>query len=289
MARRVDGAVADREGETALTNVFFHIGMHKTATTWFQHQLFPNLKGVQVLHMRHVAKVPIPDPDAPTLIVSHAGLSATLSVNKTPGTNSQWLADNLRRIQEVAPDSHIIIGFREQRSWLHAAYCNKAKKTRGVSQQAYVATFSLEDLSWCQTLRTIERSSPGVFPFLYEELLLQPHVLIEDLCSFIVETPPKNLDQLLTARENPSPRSHVGQLVAQSLYALHYASGRMIPKSYSGRIGARFDRYFPTKPMVLDTDVAAALQEDWNDLKRLIGERRSRDFSALSRNQAPRI
>jgi hypothetical protein len=157
-----------------------------------------------------------------------------------------------------------------------------------VSQQAYVATFSLEDLSWCQALRTIEGSSLAVFPFLYEELLLQPHVLIDDLCNFIGKTPPKNLDELLTARQNPSPRSQVGQLVSQSLYTLHYASGRMIPKTYAGQIGARFDRYFPTKPLVLDPEVAAALQQDWNDLKHLIGERRNRDFRALSRDRAPR-
>ena len=134
-----------------LTDVFFHIGMHKTATTWFQQQFFPSLHGVQVLHYRHVAKIPYPSPDVPTLIVSHAGLSATLSVKKTPGTNTEWLAKTLRAIREWAPNSAIVVGFREHSSWLEAAYCNKAKKTWGMSRQAYLRTFSNGELSWCQT------------------------------------------------------------------------------------------------------------------------------------------
>jgi len=134
-----------------LTDVFFHIGMHKTATTWFQQQFFPSLHGVQVLQYRHVAKIPYPSPDVPTLIVSHAGLSATLSVKKTPGTNTEWLAKTLRAIREWAPNSAIVVGFREHSSWLEAAYCNKAKKTWGMSRQAYLRTFSNGELSWCQT------------------------------------------------------------------------------------------------------------------------------------------
>src|SRR5262249_8525232 len=33
-----------------MTKVFFHIGLHKTGTTWLQNQFFSRLDGVKVLH-----------------------------------------------------------------------------------------------------------------------------------------------------------------------------------------------------------------------------------------------
>lgn len=256
--------------------------MHKTATTWFQHQFFPSLDGVEVLHTRHIDKVPIPGPDAPMLIVSHAGLSGKLSMKKSPGTNSQWLARNLTLIQDAAPNSAILIGFRQHRSWLEAAYCNKAKKTWGMSRPAYLETFSPEDLSWCKALRTIEGSFKSVFPFLYEELVRTPHSLIADLCGFLGKAPPADLDQVLKVRRNPSPRSSAGQFLSRSLYAVSAASRRNLLKQRCGRFGAALDRFFHVPPFDLPADLDQKLTQDWNDLVRLVAERRGRDLSPLS-------
>jgi hypothetical protein len=263
-----------------MTGIVFHIGLHKTGTTWFQNQFFPRLEGVEVLHTRHLSQVAIPTGNSTTLIVSHAGLSGTLS-NKPPG-NSQMLTDNLRLIAELVPDPVIIIGFREHASWLQAAYSNKAKKTWRMSPRDYVRGFSLEDLSWRTKLRTIEQSSAAVFPFLYEELLRDPRVLVDDLCKFLEKVPPANLDQLLNIRENPSPRTQVGQFVSRTLYALSAASRRKLFKPQCGPVGARFDRFFSIKQIALNPDLASALRQDWNDLLQLVSQHRRRDFSGLA-------
>jgi hypothetical protein len=263
-----------------MTEVVFHIGLHKTGTTWFQNQFFPRLEGVEVVHTRHLSRVTVPAGSSTTLIVSHAGLSGTLS-NKPPG-NSQLLTDNLRLIAELVPDPAIIIGFREHVSWLHAAYSNKAKKTWGMSPKNYVRDFSLDDLSWSTKLRTIKQSSRAVFPFLYEELLWNPHALIDDLCKFLGKAPPANLDQLLNIRENPSPRTPVGQFVSRALYALSAASRRQLFKPQCGPLGARFDRFFSMKRIALKPDMARALQQDWNDLLQLISQHRRRDLSGVA-------
>ncbi len=223
------GAAAGREGETALTNIFFHIGMHKTATTWFQQRFFPKLEGVRVLHTRHVAKVPIPSPDAPTLIVSHAGVERK-AVGQEDARHQQlngWrtISGQFNSVLLTAASSS---DFGSNVAGFTRPIATKQRKPGALASKAMLQPFPSRTCHGVKPSGPLNGSSPGVFPFLYEELLLQPHVLIKDLCSFIGKTPPKNLDQLLTARENPSPRSHVGQLVAQSLYALHYASGRMI-------------------------------------------------------------
>jgi hypothetical protein len=263
-----------------MTKVFFHIGLHKTGTTWLQNQFFSRLDGVKVLHTRHLGRVIVPAGSSTTLIVSHAGLSGTLS-NEPPG-NNQLLTDNLRLIAEFVADTAIIIGFREHASWLHAAYSNKAKKTWGMSPKNYVQVFSFDDLSWCKKLDTIEQFSAAVFPFFYEELLWNPHALVDDLCKFLGKAPPANLDQLLKIRENSSPRTQVGQFVSRALYALSAASRRQLFKPQCGPLGARFDRFFSIKPIALKPEMARALQQDWNDLLQLIGQHRRRDFSSLA-------
>ena len=75
-----------------MTQIFFHIGLHKTATTWFQNHFFPSLDDVRVLHTRHVNEVTVPNDGSPTLIVSHAGLGASLSRKKRPDSNKKLLA-----------------------------------------------------------------------------------------------------------------------------------------------------------------------------------------------------
>jgi hypothetical protein len=265
-----------------VTNIFFHIGLHKTATSWFQRHLFPNLAGVQFLKTRNLDKVILADDStSTTLIISHEGLSGTVSHQRPPGTSSTRLMKNLEKMAALAPRRSIIIGFREHRSWLQSAHAQRAKKVWGVGRARYVRAFSLEDLSWCQKLSTIERSCPSVFPFLYEELLQNPMALIQDLCGFLGKDLPPNLDHLLGIRINAVPKSRVGQFVSRSLCTLSTPSRRRRMKARWYKFGARFDRYFLPKPLPLDSNMAVALEQDWNDLLRLIGERRGRDFSSL--------
>jgi hypothetical protein len=267
-----------------VASIFFHIGLHKTASTWFQRHLFPNLTGVQLIKTRNLDKVAVPDDSSSaTLIVSHEGLSGTLSHQKPPGTSSARLAKNLDRMAALAPERAIIIGFREHQAWLQSAYAQRAKKVWGVGKARYARAFSLEDLSWCRTLQLVEQSCPTVFPFLYEELLQNPTALIEDLCAFIGKDPPQNLDEILSVRANAAPQGRAGQLVSKLLCTLSTESRRRRMKGRWYKFGAKLDHYFPPKPLRLDSSTAVVLERDWNNLMELLASRRGRDFSAFAR------
>jgi hypothetical protein len=54
-------------------------------------------------------------------------------------------------------------------------------------------------------------------------------------------------------------------------------------RRFAYRVGTLFDRYFLNPALSLEAELATPLRQDWNDLLRRIGERRRRDFSALSR------
>lgn len=266
--------------------MFFHIGLHKTASTWFQRHLFPNLAGVNCLVTKRIADIAKPEDDAPILIVSHESLSGTLSSEKQPGDNKKRLTETLGSIAAVAPGAPIIIGFREHASWLTAAYAQKAKK-QGVQLNRYVATFSREDLSWCRSLDLIEDGRKSVFPFLYEELSCAPEVLIDDLSRFLGTERPANLTELLAVRENASPRSQFGQILSRPFFQTSYALENFTSirtkslREFGARLGTRVDQHFAPLQIGLDQDMAQDLRRDWERLLQRIGALRSRDLSAL--------
>lgn len=266
--------------------IFFHIGMHKTATTWFQRHIFSKLPGVKFLMSKRIDEVGKALGKAPALLVSHESMSGTLSSEKQPGDNKKRLAGSLSSIAAEQPGAAIIVGFREHASWLGAAYAHKAKK-EGLDFDRYAATFSPDDLSWSRSLDLVEGTSRRVFPFLYEELVHSPKELIGDLCGFIGSEPPANLDELLKKRENPSPRSQFGQLLSRPFFQLSYALDRILPvktrpiRDFGARLGARFDDEAAPRNAVIAPDLAAELKEDWKRLLERAGHLRGRDFSGF--------
>ena len=111
--------------------MFFHIGLHKTATTWFQRHLFPNLPGVNCLVTRRIAASP--EPAAKLLDRSSSrikSLSGTLSSEKQPGDNKKRLTETLCLDRRGGAQCPIIIGFREHRSWLTAALRCRRPRSR---------------------------------------------------------------------------------------------------------------------------------------------------------------
>lgn len=277
-------------GLVGAADIFFHIGLHKTATSWFQEVLFPNIIGVDVLKPEDLSEIELriksPNPPIPnSLIVTWEALSGSLSARKAPGSNRESLQKSLDFIKGLAPQAGIIIGFREHTSWFQAAAAQKAKYKRYVNKRTYVDTFSHADLSWCSKLETISRSFAPVFPFLYEEFIHNPAVLIGDLCEFLGKGPPDNLHELVIDRRNPSPRSAVGQFVSRSLCMISPHHKEWTRRSH--RIGAWLDRYAPASEVVIDPQLAKTLRQDWIDLVQRVSERRGRNLRDVATLRTP--
>jgi len=266
--------------------VFVHIGLHKTATTWFQRHLFPSLAGIHYRRSKRINDTVSRHGNGSILLVSHESLSGTLSSEKQPGDYKKRLAQSLAEISVARCDAGIIVGFREHASWLGAAHAHKAKK-EGVTFERYARTFSVEDLSWCRSLDLIENVTCSVFPFFYEELASAPESLIEDLCRFLGTRPPANLHEVLTRRENPSPRSRAGQMVSRPFFQISYALDRLPGvktkglREFGARLGVRFDSDERREP-TLDRDLAGELKQDWDGILERTSRRRRRDFSNFS-------
>jgi hypothetical protein len=261
--------------------VFFHIGLHKTASTWFQSNLFPNMHGLQLIRSRSFDGVM---PGTRKLLFSSEELGGSLSRKRAPGDSHKRLRESLVRIVAAAPHPAIIVGFREQAAWLDSAYAQRAKK-RALNRQLFVNSFTREELSWCHTLNLIESSCETVFPFLYEELIYAPHALVDDLCRFIGVEPPSNLEALLAMRAQPSARTLPGQFVTRLFYLVSLTRPL---HGYGKRLGVRVDRYFKPRRIVLEPELATELHQDWARFLAMAGDRRTRDFSALAISEPER-
>lgn len=276
---------ASSVGFVGATDIFFHVGLHKTATKWFQEVLFPNIIAIDVLKPEDLSEIELRIKSPNPLIVTWEALSGSLSPRKTPGANCECLHKSLDFIRSLAPEAGIIIGFREHTSWLQAAAAQKAKYKWYVDKRTYVETFSPTDLSWCSKLETISRSFTSVFPFLYEEIIYSPAEMIGDLCEFIGKEPPENLHKLLIDRRNPSPRSAIGQFVSRSLCMISPHQKGWTRRSH--QVGAWIDRYAPASEVVIDAKLAKTLWQDWIDLVHRVSEHRRRDLRDVANLKAP--
>jgi hypothetical protein len=127
-------------------------------------------------------------------------------------------------------------------------------------------------------LDCIEQSFERVFVCLYEELGDDPETLIRDLCGFLGTSPPRRLRDLLVRRENPSPRTSVGQRLTRQMRTV----GWLRPFRRYGRMFiARMERGVESGTLELTPQMESVLRSDWNDLLARAEQRRGRGFSSL--------
>jgi hypothetical protein len=275
-----------------MAEVFFHIGMHKTATSWLQRRLFPNVEGVRLLGSKKLDEIARAletfgaQPDhAGVIVISHEGLGGTISWERTPGATYARLVENLSALMQLRPDAAVIVGYREQSRWLASAFAQRTRKDQSVTWQGYLSRFSLEELRWCNNLKLIQSLCPSVFPFLYEELAESPEIFVGDLCRFLGKSPPRNSQDLLRARENPSLRSRFGQTLWAITRPALRKSGAVARNRV--RVGiSHIDALFAPRQVEVPADWQIELRRDWSELLTTISALRGRDLSRFRTPEA---
>ena len=274
--------------------VFFHLGLHKTATGWFQRQLFPVLE-LPVYRTRKFDKIRAyvaTDPHR-AIIVSHEGLGGRITDDKKQGDALATFLSTLDRIEDIPGERKLLIGFREQTAWINSAYGQRAKKGR-ISPERYRDSFSLADLLWMQRVQQCEAHGLESFFFLYEEFDYAPLALLTDVCAFLQLPTPANAEGLLQRRENISPRSERGFRLARLTHLLAQAAGALSLFDAKGlrRRGAEwaslFDDAKSYPPSIAFGDgEAELLRKDWRDLVSHLSAKRGRDLSPLASGWSP--
>lgn len=268
--------------------IFFHIGLHKTATGWLQRQLFPSLP-LPIYRTRKFDKIGdlAADPSTDAIIISHEGLGGRISDSKAPGDTMAIFSSTIARIADLPIEGKVLIGFREHAAWINSAYAQRGKKS-AVTPVQYRDSYVLGDLLWMDRVALCDRHGLKSFQFLYEEFGHDPITLVADLCKFLETPMPGNTAELLARRENPSPRtargfrvSRVAHRIARALGGLPGVDAKRLRASAS-KLGAGCDSAAGPPLIVLKEAETERLRDDWSELVGSVALRRGRDFSLLS-------
>ena len=112
------------------TEVYFHVGLPKTASTYLQALIFPKLKGIKFFPKKKFNK--------------YKNLHAQRAEGKFlfSSETDRWMDEKLKEISEYYPDAGIIFVFRRHDQWISSKYNYHLRKNGRIS---FDELFNLEN------------------------------------------------------------------------------------------------------------------------------------------------
>ena len=163
--------------------VFFHVGLGKTATTYLQYQFFPKLRGIHYIQRTRY-------PKAPRIIAKSAALRHLLSREF-----DQQLQEEIEKFALHYPDTRAIVVFRRHDGWIASQYRRFAKN--GI-QIPFEEFFDIEkdqglwkqsDLDYSDKLSIIENTfSRKPLVLFYEDMREDPYAFFDQFASGVGAT-----------------------------------------------------------------------------------------------------
>lgn len=249
----------------------FHIGYHKTASTWLQGEVFPHLDGRmwprdQVLvdtALRHLARADdedyVPgvitalrdeyqDRHGQSVLFSYEGLSGRLWKPDDSGRRS------LDRISQLEPSAHILVVVREQRSMLRSIYFQYLYEGGTLGPEAFLDDpsgngwrFEPEHLAYDRLIRhatdLFGRDAVGVLP--YELLTADPGHFLGELADILeARIDESSLD---FERRHHSPSAASLRLMARWNRTFRFSALHRDPSLFDLRLGQRPARFIRSR------------------------------------------
>lgn len=267
--------------------IFFHVGLGKTGTTYLQYNVFPYFENITYVqrsyyhHFEYVEKVK-KSPEKNVLISREF---------------DHQLEAESKNIHSVFPDAKIIIVFRRHGSWLASQYRRSVKNGYAHSFQKYVSlgtqegVFNHDDMICFNKIKFLEnlfKSKPLVL--FYEDMKEDPFLFFDTICRFTgatynrksINLHPKhksyNEQQLKAIRKlngkvfhhqfGYSQNKHINQMQRIIRMLPRYAvlhSARIIPKGWMGKE--------PLIPLDELKEIDHFYAEDWKNCKQYAAER----------------
>jgi hypothetical protein len=95
--------------------VYIHVGLHKTATSFLQRNVFPNIPEIAYMKEFFIT-TPIPEHDK--ILISSEGLSGVPYINDN--AEIQYIIAN--RLSRIFDNANVIIGIRDKEDWKKSLY-----------------------------------------------------------------------------------------------------------------------------------------------------------------------
>lgn len=202
--------------------IFFHVGLGKTASTYLQYAFFPKLKNIQYVQRNRFPR--------------HAAILATTSAEKVLFSREydQQLEDRMRTFSADYPDARILIVFRRHDGWMASQYRRYVKNGGALSFSQFfdveqdTGLWKRSDAHYMSMIRIIERYFPTKpLVLFYEDLKEDPYRFFDQLTAFIGAD--YNRDDINLSSVHSSYNR-------KQLLAIRRVSGRLFPQQprYSG-------------------------------------------------------
>lgn len=150
-------------------DIFFHVGLGKTGSTYLQHKFFPKLNGIHYIHHTNYKKS--------IEIIGHKKHERYFVSREF---DRQFLAE-IKKFTAVYPDAHPIMVLRRQDSWIASQYRRFTKNGRGIYFKEFVdlennkGRWDIKEMNFYEKIEQLEHyfnKKPLVL--LYDELRKDP-------------------------------------------------------------------------------------------------------------------
>ena len=166
--------------ESSQKEIFFHVGLGKTATTYLQYKLFPKLKGVYYIQRTRYLK-------------AHEIISRTSHKKYLVSREfDQQLQTEIEKFARHYPDTKAIVVFRRHDGWIASQYRRFAKNGIQIPFQEFFdiehnqGQWKQDDLNYLNKIRIIENTF-GQKPLVlfHDELKKDPYAFFDKIANFI--------------------------------------------------------------------------------------------------------
>ena len=161
--------------------VVLHVGMHKTATTFLQAEIFPKLKNVNLIHKFELGSKLYEDK---LNIISNEGFSGK---SYHPFTNADERFIKADRLHAMFPDAFILIGVRNPTSWHKSLYSQYLKRGGILKFEEWKENVDPRYFDTYYYINYLQKlfGEKKVYVYEFEELIKNHHKFVLGICAFL--------------------------------------------------------------------------------------------------------
>jgi len=174
-------------------DVIFHVGLHKTGTTFLQREVFPKIEGLNYNLYDSDKSEYILDKNGINLISREGFSGLPLASVKLNALDRDLFAYG---ISKKYPDARVILGIRNKEDWLKSLYNLYVKGGGYLSYDTWFDNFDKSYLDFERYIDLLNDLFDEVYVYNFEDLRNNKKKCIQDLCDFIGLDPPSFEDKI---------------------------------------------------------------------------------------------
>jgi len=164
-----------------MSEIYIHIGLHKTGSTFLQYSVFPNLKGIKYFYKPTASDGscnPFDIEISDKTFISDEELSKSL-----PERNHKKRLYFINKLKEIYPNAHILLGLRNYDTWLRSCYVEYIKSGGQKSFENYKEFYPHYTPEEYKNIVCSKWES--VFTYHQEEMKKDTNKIVKEICDFM--------------------------------------------------------------------------------------------------------